>query len=276
MVSGLLSVIIPSRNEKYLQKTILDLLFKAKEPIEIIAVLDGYWPPIEEIVSKPNVTYIHFSSPKGMRFAINSGVSTAKGEYILKTDAHCMFSKGFDADLKVDCAENWVVVPRRYALDPVNWEIEENPKYPIDYMFLDKNLQGKAWEQKNKSQMLKGFKVDNLMTSQGSAWFMKRSYYDFLELMDEETYGKFYKEFQEIGFKTWLSGGMCKVNKNCFYCHWHKTKDDGRGYNIDKSEDEKAKEAMNNWLRGPQLGWHKQKKSLGWLIEQFSPVPTWI
>jgi len=38
------SVVIPSRNEPYLSNTVNDLLTKAKEDIEVIVVLDGYWP----------------------------------------------------------------------------------------------------------------------------------------------------------------------------------------------------------------------------------------
>lgn len=100
MVDGLVSIIIPSRNEQFLQKTILDLLAKATQDIEIIAVLDGYWPPQNEIVNDKRVIYVHFSEAKGMRNAINSGVAIANGEFILKSDAHCMFAKGFDEVLK--------------------------------------------------------------------------------------------------------------------------------------------------------------------------------
>ena len=44
MVTGRVSVIIPSRNERFLTKTVIDLLAKAQGDIEIIAVLEGYWP----------------------------------------------------------------------------------------------------------------------------------------------------------------------------------------------------------------------------------------
>ena len=40
----MLSVIIPARNEIYLQKTIDSVLSAAKGEIEVIAILDGYWP----------------------------------------------------------------------------------------------------------------------------------------------------------------------------------------------------------------------------------------
>ena len=38
------SIIIPARNEVFLQKTVSDLLTKAEGDIEVIVILDGYWP----------------------------------------------------------------------------------------------------------------------------------------------------------------------------------------------------------------------------------------
>ncbi len=263
------SVIIPSRNEPYLNKTINDLLKKAKGNIEIIAVLDGYWP--EDIIDDHRVVYIHLSEPQGMRNAINQGVSIARGEYILKTDAHCMFGEGFDEILKKDCEYDWVVVPRRYALNPEKWKIENNPKYPVDYMYLDKDMHGVVWTEKNKDKSLKSKTIDDLMSSQGSCWFMKRTYFDWLELMDEKNYGQFSSEFQEIGLKCWLSGGKVKVNKNTWYAHWHKT--ESRGYSLSKSEFEKGHNFALRWKM--QKNWKKQRYDLKWLIDKFKPVPTW-
>ena len=39
------SVVIPSRGEQFLAPTVKDVLAKAAGNIEVIAVLDGYWPP---------------------------------------------------------------------------------------------------------------------------------------------------------------------------------------------------------------------------------------
>ena len=39
-----ISIVIPSRCEPLLTPTIKDLLVKAKGEIEVIAVLEGYWP----------------------------------------------------------------------------------------------------------------------------------------------------------------------------------------------------------------------------------------
>jgi glycosyltransferase involved in cell wall biosynthesis len=271
--SDLVSIIIPSRNEKYLSHTIKDVLNKAKGPVEVIAVLDGYWPPYEEIVEHDRVVYIHRGSSRGMRSSINAGVSLAKGPFILKIDAHCLFAEGFDETLKMHCEKNWVIVPRRFALDPETWTVEDNSKYPVDYMYLSQSLHGEIWIEKNRDKTLKNRMIDDLMSAQGSCWFMRKSYYEELELLDEESYGTFYNEFQEIGLKTWLSGGRVVINKNTWYAHWHKSKEDGRGYTLDKDEQRKALEHLSLWQEGK--GWHKQIHPLSWLVSQFAPVPTW-
>ena len=108
------------------------------------------------------------------------------------------------------------------------------------------------------------------MSSQGSCWFMKRSYYDWLKLMDVENWGQFANEFQEIGFKTWLSGGKVKVNKNTWYAHWHKT--EGRGYSLNKEDAKKGADYAIKWLKSKM--WRKQRHDFNWMIDKFSP-PGW-
>lgn len=265
------SLILPSRNEPYLQKTIEDLLQKAKGEIEIIAILDGVWESPERIVEDPRVSYTYFSEPRGMRAGINAGASVARGEYLMKLDAHCLVGEGYDEILKKDCADNWIIVPRRYALDPGRWEIEKrnDDKYPSDYCYLSKDLHGVMWKERDRER--KDIMVDDLMSSQGSCWFMPKDWFEYLELMDEETYGIFWNEFQEIGLKGWLSGGEIKVNKNTFYAHWHKTQ--SRGYNLPAGEKEEAQSMVSKWMTEKMF--HKQTHDIKWLIDKFAPVPTW-
>lgn len=267
-MTGSLSVIIPSRNEPYLKQTIDDILSKATQEIEVIAVLEGYWPTLDQLSKDPRVNYIHNTSPKGMRGAINQAVSVATSDFLLKTDAHCMFGKGFDAVLKADLDKNWISVPRRYPLDVSKWQIEErtDTKYPIDYMYLDENLQGQVWTEKNSDEVLKDLYIDDLMTSQGSCWMMHKDYFHELELLDDVNYGTFYHEMQEIGLKCWLSGGRMVVNKKTWYAHWHKT--EGRGYSLGNTEKDKAISYVAKWKEDKV--WHKQIHDLNWLFTKFN------
>lgn len=275
-------MIIPARNERFLSQTVADLFAHAHGDIEIIVVLDGYWPePI--LPDDPRLIIIHRGESQGMRAAINSAAAIAKGEYLLKTDAHCMFGDGFDEILKADCLANWVVVPRRKRLDPENWTLQDVGKPDIDYMYLSfpgdpndwggKGLNGKVWDEKNRDQKMKGVLIDDLMSAQGSAWFMKRDYFYELELMDEANYGTFWNEFQEIGLKCWLSGGRVIVNKKTWYAHLHKGKTYGRGYTLKQSALDKGAAFTLKWLKNE--AWEKQMLPLSWLIEKFWPVPGW-
>lgn len=279
----MLSIIIPSRNEQFLYKTVLDLLEKAQGEIEIICILDGYWIKSEEIINDKRVRIIHFGESKGMRAAINAGVAISSGEYIMKCDGHCLFDQGFDIKLVADCKDNWVCIPTRKRLDAENWCIQDIGKPDIDYMFLSypentqdwggSGLHGKEWKEKNYDESLRVEKIVDLISFQGSCWFMEKSYFYFLELMDEENYGQFWQEAQEIGLKVWLSGGRVIRNKNTWYCHLHKSKKYGRGYFLDIKMLSKAVEYTNKWFT--QKNWHKQTLPLSWLIEKFMPMPTW-
>lgn len=255
-----ISIVIPSRNEPYLQKTIQSLISSTSGLFEILVILDGYWCEPQEIVDDPRVIYVHFARPRGMRNAINTGVALAKYDYILKTDAHCLFEKGFDTKLIEHHKDNWVQVPRRYALDVEKWTIEDRDdnKYPIDRMILDENFKGTPTKYRNKEP------IEEIQTAQGSCWFMKKSYYEYLELLDDHTYGTFWQEFQEISFKAWLSGGKVVRNSSTWFAHQHKT--EGRGYNL-REDNTKAQEALMKWKTEKMFS--KQIHNFNWFINKF-------
>jgi hypothetical protein len=102
-----LSVIIPAWNELYLKATVDGILKSATGDIEVIVMLDGYWPH-ELPADDPRLILVH-RKRGGMRAAINGAVAIAKGEFILKADAHCLFAPGFDETLKADCDKDWIV-----------------------------------------------------------------------------------------------------------------------------------------------------------------------
>lgn len=276
----MVSIIIPAKNEIYLQKTIDDLLIKAKGEIEIIPVLDGYWPnpPLKD---DNRVRILHRGKGRGMRAAINDGAAIARGEYLMKCDAHCMFDEGFDLKLIEDYQENWIVIPRRLRLDAENWCIEESSKHkpPIDYEYLGSpghyGAKGNKWDQRTVERLNNPkYVIDETLSFQGSCWFMSKDHFDnFLHGMSEEGYGSFVREAQEIGLKTWLGGGKVMVNKKTWYAHLHKGPKLGRMYFIDKRGMERGNAYCDDfWFNNR---WTDAKHDLAWLIERFMPVPSW-
>jgi glycosyltransferase involved in cell wall biosynthesis len=108
-----LSVVIPSYKDPYLNKTIMDLLENSElgDALEIVVVCDGYWAiPIDD----KRVRYVHLGQNRGMRGAINAGVAVARGEFFMRLDEHCKFSKGYDRILTEACKENEVMTATRY------------------------------------------------------------------------------------------------------------------------------------------------------------------
>jgi len=273
------SIIIPSRNEQFLGKTVNDLLAKAAGEIEVIPVLDGYWPN-PPLVEDKRVIQLHRGKALGMRAAINYGAEVATGDWLMKTDGHCMFAEGFDETLKKETAEDWLAIPRRYSLNAEDWE--RNPKMPIDYHYLDCPMvntnyfqfHGIPWNEMTRQKFDDPrYEIDDLMSWQGSMWFMNRSLWNRVGPMSEKLFYTFSQEPQELGNKVWLSGGRIVVNKHTWYAHLHKGKQYGRGYSISGSEVvEGHKRSANYWMSN---SWNGQVRPIEWLIDKFMPVPTW-
>lgn len=274
-----LTIIIPSRNEIFLKKTILDVLEKATGDIEVLPILDGYEPPQDEIVVDPRVHYQRL--PKQTytqkRHGINLGVSLAKGEYVMSVDAHVMFAKGFDEQLIKDHQPNWVQVPRRHRLDAENWSLQPqgDNRPPIDYEYIMFNplcvvgqgLHGFKWDAKTLAKM--DVPIDDILTCQGSCWFMTKEWFNKMGFMQIEGYSGWGQEAEEICFTTWKNGGECKVNKNTWYAHLHKGQKYGRMYFLSSSDNNKCYAySYNLWL-------NENKEFFIKLIDKFMPLPGW-
>lgn len=289
MNKDLVSIIIPDRNgQPYLQKTIDGLLAAASGQIEIIVVCDGVWPD-PPLKTHPSVIVLHHGTVHdnpGMRASINRGVAISKGKYIMKIDEHCAVDQGFDKKLKADCEDNWVVIPRRKRWDAENWKMIEDGRPPVDYMYIEypyrkefdktQGLHGAEWKRPDRKDIL----IDDNPTMQGSSYFMTRKYWDklFPEGLDDENYGTFTQEAQEISMAAWLSGGRVVVNKKTWYAHFHKGKR-GKGYGFSR---EQYKRHMEGTERGrlycikKWLNTKDYKYDFDWFInEKFPDMPGW-
>lgn len=218
-----------------------------------------------------------------MRAAINAGVQIATGDYILKSDGHCMFDEGWDLKLQADYHEdNWILTPRRHALDAEGWKIDDsNPKYPVDYEYLSNpferpgdvtcGLHGTEWRARREAR--KDVLLDEDMSSQGSAWFMAKSHFETLAPLNVALFGNFYGESQEIGLQTQLRGGKMMRTKHTWYAHLRKGKKYGRGYALGVNGHRRGAGAM---LRMCMLNqWPGQVQTVQQFVERFMPVPGW-
>jgi glycosyltransferase involved in cell wall biosynthesis len=273
----MLSVVIPARNEPFVAETVTDLLTHAQGPVEVIVVLDGPCATPPRWPEDPRLKVIVHETPHGMRPSINEAVGVAQGDAILKCDAHCAFSPGYDTALTLELEPSWVVVPRRYSLDPTRWAVlfDERPRdaHTLEWPFKVPNapvLRARTWHERGAARA--HVLLDDELSSQGSCWVMSRSQWERVGPLDAAHYGPFIQEFQEIGFKTWLSGGRVKVNKQTWYAHWYKRT--GQGYALSKRESrEGIAFSMRQWFHdewdGPRV------RTFASLIDQFGPLPGW-
>ena len=309
------SVIIPARNEKYLAKTIDSVLSAAEGEIEVIAILDGYWPQ-PAIKDDPLVTLIHHTKAIGQRPAINEGARIAKGKFILKADAHCMFDQGFDVKLVADCEPDWTVIPRQYQLAATEWVCQN-----CGYVYNAKPRKDRC------------SKCTNIGTKERPTWrpkwhkktdcmFFRSPYAEEkpfrIDYYDARTYREYPKEYIAYKKAQWRRGLICDTMASlgaCFFMHKDRFWELGgldenhahwgqMGVELGcKSWLSGGRQVVNKktwfahlWRRTPPWKmsqktvdksrqysidlwtnnkWPGQKKSLSWLVDKFKPVPTW-
>lgn len=268
-VKGRVSVVIPSRNERYLRATVVDLLAKAAGDVEILVMLEGPPWPDPPLPADPRVRVLYSETPRGMRPAINAGAQAATGEYLLKCDAHIAVGDGYDAILKADCDHDWLVVPTRHSLDGERWvSLRRDFNYSIlTYPFLGATMYGEGFHavtlpqalNKTVNQARAHLPIDDILSAQGSLWFTPRAYFLSFPPLDHETF-YFYQEAQCVMMRVLASGGRCVVNKRTQYAHWHKGKESrgadgrpGRGFYLDLRKKRLAESRMvqkiltNDW-----------------------------
>jgi cephalosporin hydroxylase len=265
-----LSVIIPARNEIYLQRTIENVLANSTASTEILAVCDGYWPdpPIHD---HPKVNIIHHSEPRGQRQSINEAARLARGKYLMKLDAHCAVSPGFDTILIEDYQEGWTVVPRMYNLDHETWKPKLHKR--TDYMYIGmadgRELRAEYYGSKQPSN---DKLLDETMCCMGPGWFLSTEQF-WKQGGCDEAHGSWGQQGVEVSLKAWLSGNALMVNKRCWFAHWFRGGGGpGFPYAITGKEVDTARHYSKSlWLTD---SWPQQTRSLEWLVRRFNP-PTW-
>ena len=286
---ALVSVIIAARNEPYLARTVGDVFAKASGEIEVLVMLDG-WRPDTPLQYRKNLIPIYREESKGMRNSLNQLAANASGKYLLKLDAHCAVAEGFDEILQRDMQDDWLVTPTRYSLNVDKWQRQGGAveylyvtfPYVADSMYGD-GFHGKKWigpygigENMGKSQYYwmenarKHVPIDDIMTIQGSGWFMAKEYFKRIDMLDE-VHSFFFQEGNELCFKVWMMGGRCVVNKNTWYAHWHKTI--SQNYGLSKQQKSET-QRFSTWVWMNDK-WPKAAKKMSDFVEKFYPIPSW-
>jgi hypothetical protein len=230
------SVVLPAREEPFLQRTVDDLFAKAAGDIEVIAVLDGWSSVPPPLKTHPKLRIIQWATVRGLRPAINAGMAMATGEYVMKLDAHCAVSPGFDEVLQRACDDNCIVVPTKYSLQTETWGPRGDPwqhfylTYPWSLEINHVGLQDKVCSRAVHARYAHETPLAEIVTFQGSAWLMRKTHWDKrIGPMDAEHY-YYAQEPTEIGCRTWLGSGRVLVHKEAWYAHLWKGSGNRRGF----------------------------------------------
>jgi len=306
-----LSILIPSRSEMFLSRTIEDILANIEADTEVIAVIDGESsePPIPQ---HERVNVIYLTKSIGQRAATNLACKLSKAKYVIKVDAHCSFDKGFDRKMieafKITGGDVTMVPIMRnlWAFDwkcyHCGWKKYQGPtpakceqcgksnKIRRKMLWIGKrNPQSTSYcfdstphfqyfeDWKHRPQYDKDKKEKGLtetMSLQGSCWMLTREKYWELGICDE-AFGGWGSQGIEVAVKTWLSGGRVLVNHKTWYAHMFRTQggDFGFPYPIRGADQDKARAYARNLFF--DNNWPKQIHPLSWLVEKFWPVRGW-
>ena len=303
-----LSVLIPARNEEWLARTVADVLEHAQGATEVIVVLDGEWPAAP-LPQHPRLTVLYHPRSVGQRAATNEAARVATGRFVMKLDAHCSVSPGFDVELVrtadahpretlwVPAQKNLHVFDWICKADGCGWRDYQGPRpkacpkckgEALDREVVWKPRKGTtatAWRfdatlhfqywgayRDRAPQVAPG--VTPTLSLLGACWMADRAWYlDGLEGLDER-HGSWGQMGTELGCKAWLSGGQVLVNHRAWFAHLFRTRD---GFGFPYPLTGREQDAARTYSRGLWLtdGWSRQVRTLRSLLEQFWPVDGW-
>jgi glycosyltransferase involved in cell wall biosynthesis len=305
-----LSILIPSRNEMFLARTIEDILKNIEADTEVIAVLDGIWadPPIPQ---HERVNIIYLAESIGQRAATNLACRLSQAKYVMKVDAHCSFDKGFDRKMIEgfkQVGDDVTMVPIMRNLWAYDWKCykcgwkkyqgptpdkcpqcgrshrlhrkmlwigKERPQ-SVSYTFDGEPHFQYFNEFKRRPEYQEQLKTGftETMSLQGSCFMATRENYWARELCDEKA-GSWGNQGIEVALATWLTGGKVLVNHNTWYAHMFRTQ--GGDFSFPYENKGKTVAQTKKYIKNKFWDFKhpKQIHSVKWLLERFWPVPGW-
>lgn len=308
MPAKALSVIIPAREEEWLDRTVDDILSKIECDTEVIAVLDGYLPSPPISANSSKFRWLYYRDPIGQRGATNEGVKFSEAKYVMKIDAHCSVDQGFDRKLiepyeTGEIGMDTTTIPRMFRFHVFDWVCSKcNARYyqadPVenckcgrkefvkdvvwkprmekgatDFGRFDHTLRWQYWTRYTRRRPEEEKKqITDVMSSIGACFLMPRQRYIDIDGFDE-AHGFWGNYGVEIACKSFLSGGRQVVNKRTWYSHFFRNGKLKFPYPISGNAQERAwNYSRDLWFNNR---WPKQVRPLSWLIEKFAPVRDW-
>lgn len=282
----MLSVVVPSRNELHLVKTINNLIKNANRPnlLEIIVILDGWDRDCCEFksvydeffglmrtdwlgVGKPTIRVLENEKPLGQRVMINRAVKECSGSLFLKIDAHCIVSKGYDdAVWKHTDSSVFYTIPM-FHLNESTWSVDESKLN--ESCSIDPTLSVRWWSGRNTD--LNAETVET-MAFLGTVWYCTKRLWNDIGGYTER-YSGWGSSGLEFSLKTWLCGYSMRINRTLSCAHLYRKKFPYKVNGIGGlSYTQSTKDMRSEFIRGAHP---KQQRKISWLVKKFWPVPLW-
>lgn len=294
-----LAVVIPGRNEEFISRTVDSVLKAIRGKTQIIVGLDEHWadPPIRD---NKDVTVFYSNKSIGQRAITNKCAILARAHLIMKLDAHCEVSEGFDLALIKgwkELGDDVVQIPVLYNLHAFDWvcldghrryqspsgackecgkpttkDIVWKPRLnkKSEFYRFDTTLHFQYHSARSKRVPKDEVYVET-MSAQGSCFVVTKKKYFEWNICDEK-HGSWGNQGSEIACKAWLSGGRLVTNRNCWYSHMFRTQGADFGFPYPQSGKQVENAREYNRHQFLENTWEKQIYPLSWLIEKFAPL----
>lgn len=284
-----LSVLVPARHEESLQRTIDDVLKNAQGDTEVLVALDNWENPPEIHVPKGQI----ITTSAGQRGATNALAKLSNAKYVMKLDAHCSMSPGFDVRMMEDMEDDVTMIPAVGNMHVYDWVCPQGHRHfqgkyeeceqcgskdlhkEVIWRIISKPIRGSHefdtelhFQYANKEA--EGL-VTESMSIQGSCFMATREKYFELNLCDEAL-GSWGSQGTEVACKTWLSGGKVLSTKKAFYGHQFR-ETEGFPYHNPVDQIFRARSAVQEMFYNNE--WPQQVRSLYWLVKKFGLPQDW-
>jgi hypothetical protein len=302
-----LSILIPARHEQFLLQTIQDILANKRGDTDVIVACDGEWP-MDPIPDHPDVHLLHFHTSIGQRAATNQAARVTNAKYLMKLDAHCALSEGFDVALMQpyeteELSDDTTTIPRLYNLHVFDWVCQtcgertyQGPDMTTcakckgtafakdlvwkprmnrltDFARYNCTPQFQYWSSYKHRPEAQGDLAD-VMCSVGACWLLTADRYWYQGGCDE-AHGSWGQQGIEVANKAWLSGGRQVVNKRAWYAHAFRTQGGSWGFPYPMSDKQVQKARSHSRSMWFGNTWAKQTRPMSWVLDKFWPVPEW-
>lgn len=264
-----------------------------KGETEIIVGLDG-WTIDYEMRDHPLVRYFISEDSIGQRAMTNKLAEMSDAKYVMKLDAHCSMSDGFDVRMMNDMADFVTLVPALANLHAYDWVCKDcgikyyqREKPTCEVCKRDKMIMERVWDIKPKPMFSEFFFDPDLvfqfgsaekaeilsetMAIQGSGFMIERERYWDLNICDE-AFGSWGQQGVEVALKSWLSGGMVIATRKAFMGHLFRTNEQFP-YERDMKQVEHAYSFSKDLFLGNK--WPRQVISIQTLIKSFGYPCGW-